>query len=181
MVGPGRAAEGDLLLRSGRGHHQRPGAAHQRGGGRGGLCLKLRTGEKVWGYQFGALAINISPVVDGNFVYIGHGEENPDNSEKGRIICLDAGKIKDGKPALVWQKDDIKVRYASPIVHDGRLYIADEVGNLHCFDAKTGESAGKGRSTTAPVRRAARCGPTARSTSRRPIHASTSWKPATRK
>ena len=54
--------------------------------------------------------------MEGNLVFIGHGEENPDNNEKGRIICLDASKVKDGKPELVWQKDGIKVRYASPIV-----------------------------------------------------------------
>ena len=60
--------------------------------------MKLETGEKVWGYKFSALAVNCSPVVDGNLVYIGHGDENPDNSDKGRVICLDASQVKDGHP-----------------------------------------------------------------------------------
>jgi outer membrane protein assembly factor BamB len=101
--------------------------------------LKLRTGEKVWGYIFGSLAINCSPVVEGNLVYIGHGEESPDNNIKGRIICVDASKIVKGAPELVWQKDGVKVRYCSPIVNAGRLYIADEIGKLYCFDAKDGK------------------------------------------
>lgn len=147
--------------------------------------LKLRTGEKVFGYNFGALAINCSPVVAGNLVYIGHGEENPDNAEKGRIICVDASKVKDGKPALVWQRDGIKVRFCSPIVHEGRLYIADEVGKLYCFDAKSGDPVWKkaARLTaiiTAAARRAARSWPTARSTSAKRARSSTSSSLATR-
>ena len=35
--------------------------------------------------------------------------------------------------------DGIKVKFASPIVHDGRLYVCDDVGKLYCLDAKTGK------------------------------------------
>ena len=46
-----------------------------------------------------AAAISTSPVVDGNLVYISHGEENPDNNIKGRILCLDVSQIDDkGEP-----------------------------------------------------------------------------------
>src|SRR5262249_53786562 len=38
-------------------------------------ALKVRTGEPVWSYTFGAGAINSSPVVAGNLVFIAHGEE----------------------------------------------------------------------------------------------------------
>jgi len=102
-------------------------------------ALKVRTGEKVWGYTFGARAINTSPVVSGNYVYITHGEESPGTNVQGRIICLDAGKVVKGKPTLVWQVDGIKASYASPIIHDDRLYVPDEAGNLHCFDASNGK------------------------------------------
>ncbi len=103
------------------------------------VALKVRTGEVVWSYPFGANAINSSPVVEGNLVYVGHGEESPDNNVQGRVICVDASQVKDGTPKLVWQVDGIKCRYASPIVHEGLLYVPDEVGKLYCFDAKTGD------------------------------------------
>ncbi len=102
-------------------------------------ALKVRTGERVWSYPFAAAAVNCSPVVEGNFVYIAHGEENPDNNIQGRVICLDASQVADGKPKLVWQVDDIRVKFASPIIHAGRLYVADETAKLYCLDAKTGE------------------------------------------
>jgi outer membrane protein assembly factor BamB len=102
-------------------------------------AFKVRTGELVWSYTFGANAINSAPVVEGNLVYCGHGEESPDNNIQGRVVCVDAAQVQDGKPKLVWQKDGITCRYASPIVHEGLLYVPDVDGRLYCFDAKTGE------------------------------------------
>ena len=64
------------------------------GGGDGGVhAFKVRTGEKVWSYIFGTADVNCSPVVSGNLVFIGHGENNDDASEQGRVICLDASKV----------------------------------------------------------------------------------------
>src|SRR5262249_37049898 len=62
-------------------------------------ALKVRTGERVWGYKLGARAINSAPVVEGTRVYISHGEENEDTNEQGRVVCLDAANVRDGKPA----------------------------------------------------------------------------------
>ncbi len=110
------------------------------GGADGGVyALKLRTGEKVWGFTLGTSAINCSPVVDGNLIYIGHGEESPGTNVQGRVVCLDGSKVTKGEPALVWKKDGIKARYTSPIIHEGRLYITDDIGKLFCLDGKTGE------------------------------------------
>jgi outer membrane protein assembly factor BamB len=110
------------------------------GGGDGGVhAFKVRTGEKVWSYFFGSGAVNCSPVVDGNRIYIAHGDESPDSNKQGRVICLDGSKVKDGKPALIWQQDGIKVKFASPILHEGRLYVCDEVARLYCLDAATGK------------------------------------------
>lgn len=103
------------------------------------VAMQARTGKPVWSYTFGSSAINCSPVVEGEYVYIGHGEENNDNNIQGRVICLDAGQVTGNTPKLVWQKDGITNRYTSPTIHDGRLYITDEIGKLFCLDAKTGE------------------------------------------
>jgi outer membrane protein assembly factor BamB len=104
------------------------------------VALKVRTGEPVWSYQVGAKSINISPVVEGTRVYVAHGEENLDTTEMGRVVCLDAAEIKDGKPKLVWKVDGITDKFVSPILHEGRLYVGDDSGRLFCLDAGTGET-----------------------------------------
>lgn len=103
------------------------------------VALKVRTGELAWSYNISKSALNSSPVVSGNFVFIGHGEENPDNNIQGRVVCLDASQVVKGEPKLVWKKDNVHARYASPIIHKDELYVPDEGGDLYCFDAKTGE------------------------------------------
>ncbi len=104
-------------------------------------AFKVRTGEKVWSYPFSTGVINPSPVVQGNLVYIAHGEENEDIPDRGRIICLDASKVTDGKPALVWEnKEGIIAGYTSPLLHDGKLYVCDDSAKMFCFDAASGKS-----------------------------------------
>src|SRR5262249_12647926 len=110
------------------------------GGADGGVhAFQVQTGQHVWSYFFGTAAVNCSPVVDGNFVYIGHGGENPERTQLGRVVCLDASQIKEAQPKLVWQRDGLKIKFASPIIHDGRLYVADELARIYCLDAKTGK------------------------------------------
>jgi len=110
------------------------------GGGDGCIhAFKVRTGERVWSYKFedGGGAVNCSPVVQGNKIWIGHGEENSDNSQ-GRIVCLDGGTLEDGKPKLLWHKEGIKVKFAAPVLHDGLLYVCDDAGKIYCLEADSG-------------------------------------------
>jgi outer membrane protein assembly factor BamB len=111
------------------------------GGGDGGLhAFKARTGEKVWSYIFGVGAINASPVVDGDRIYAGHGELNTGGGGgQGRVICLDGSKVEDGKPKLIWKVDGIRVKYASPLLHENRLYVCNVVGEMFCLDTKDGK------------------------------------------
>lgn len=111
------------------------------GGADGALhALQVRTGKEVWSYTFASVVIDVSPVVgtDGK-VYASHGEESPGTNKQGRIVCVDATKVKDGKPELVWKQDGIKAGYTSPILHQGKLYIADNGARLYCFDAQKGD------------------------------------------
>ena len=108
------------------------------GGFAGVYAFKVRTGEKAWGYEICHEAVNLTPVVDGNLVYIGHGEENENNTQ-GSVYCLDASQVEKGKPKLVWRVDGIKAKFASPVVHDGKVYVCNDVGALFCLDAKTGD------------------------------------------
>ncbi len=111
------------------------------GGGDGGLhAFKVNTGEKVWTHIFCLGAVNTDPVVDGNMVYIAHGDVSPEEGNiQGRVLCLDASQVTDGKPKVVWQKDGMKIKFASPILDKGRLILNDEDGKLYCLDAKTGD------------------------------------------
>jgi hypothetical protein len=78
-------------------------------------------------------------VVHGSRVWIGQGEENTSTNTQGSVICLDAGVLVDGQPKLVWKVDGIKVKYASPVLHEGRLYVCDEIGMMTCLEADTGK------------------------------------------
>jgi outer membrane protein assembly factor BamB len=112
------------------------------GGGDGGVhAFKARTGEKVWSHLFAEGAVNPSPVVDGSRIYIAHGEVSPEpGSRQGRVICLDAAEVKNGKPKVVWQVDGPKIKFGSPLLVEGKLYLNDEDATLHCLNAKDGKS-----------------------------------------
>jgi outer membrane protein assembly factor BamB len=101
-------------------------------------AFKVRTGEKVWSYSFAEGAINGSPVVQGDRVFVGHGEPIPGSSAQGRVICLDGAKVADGKPKLVWKVDGIRVKYASPLLHEDKLYVCDVTGQMYCLSVKDG-------------------------------------------
>jgi outer membrane protein assembly factor BamB len=101
-------------------------------------AFKVRTGEKVWKYPYAAKVVNSSVVVQGNYVYATHGEENLDEAPQGRIVCLDASKITDGKPALVWEHAGVKCGYTSPIIHGNDLFVCDDSARIYLFDALKG-------------------------------------------
>ena len=113
------------------------------GGADGALhAFQVHTGKRVWSYPCAVGVINPSPVVDGNLVYIAHGEENPDGASAGlgRVVCVDASKIVNGKPTLVWEyKRGIRFGLSSLALADGKLYVPDDAAKLFCFDAKKGK------------------------------------------
>ena len=109
------------------------------GSGDGGVhAMRVRTGEMLWSFMMCNWSVNCSPVVDGDLVYIGHGEQNPDGTSGG-VFCLDAAHVENGQPKVVWQVKGIKAKFTSPILLDGKLYITNEAGVLYCLDAKTGK------------------------------------------
>ena len=102
--------------------------------------LSLATGERVWGFPFSKRGINSSVVVDGSRVFASHGEENVDASTAmGRLVCLDAAQVVDGKPKVVWQVDGFTAGYASPALAGNILYHVDNSANLVAFQADTGK------------------------------------------
>jgi outer membrane protein assembly factor BamB len=107
----------------------------------GGIhAINARTGEHLWGFMMSKRGLNVTPVVDGNHVYISHGEDNVDSTEFGRIQCIDAtGQGDVTKTHSVWRIDGIKAGYTALLVKDGVLYVVADTGNLHAIDSKTGK------------------------------------------
>jgi outer membrane protein assembly factor BamB len=102
--------------------------------------IHARTGEKLWSFRMSRRGLNASAVVDGNHVFISHGEDNIDNSEFGRIQSIDAtGRGDITESHSVWRVDGVKAGYTGLIVHDGILYVVADTGKLYAYDSKTGK------------------------------------------
>ncbi len=102
--------------------------------------MKVTTGEKVWGFALSKRGINASVVVEGTRVYAAHSEENVDGTVMGRVVCIDATGSGDVTATHeLWRYDGCQVGYASPVVHEGRVYAVDNSANLHCLNADNGE------------------------------------------
>src|SRR5262245_15871994 len=96
--------------------------------------LKLRTGEPVWSFFLSKRGINASLVVENNRVFVTHSEENIDATSMGRLVAIDATGTGDvTKTKEVWRVEGLEAGYASPAVHQGRLYVVDNGANLFCY------------------------------------------------
>ncbi len=103
--------------------------------------LSAANGETIWKFQVSKRALNVTPVVRANRVYICHSEENVDLPTMGRCVAIDAtggGNVTGTHE--VWRHDEVEVGFASPALADETLYVIDNSGNLNGLDAKTGAS-----------------------------------------
>ncbi len=103
-------------------------------------AVKSRTGEKVWAFHASHRGLNSSPVIDDYRVFVTHSEENLDTTLMGRVVCLD-GRLQGDitKTGELWRKDGVDAGFASPLLHDGRLYVMTNSGRLFCYDAVSGK------------------------------------------
>ena len=113
-----RPAQGHLLLHPGRRRHQRPAAAHHRRRRR--RRPRLQGPHRREGLELSSSAPAPSTARRSSTATSGlhrprRGKPGARNAQ-GRVICLDAAKVKDGKPKLVWKVDGIKaeLRLADP-------------------------------------------------------------------
>ncbi len=105
--------------------------------------IQPRTGKPLWNFRMSRRGLNLSPVLVGNHVYMAQGEENLDNVTAGALVCFRAG----GKGDItgtneVWHILKDLASKSSPIVAEGRVYSADDSGNLFIADADTGRLIG---------------------------------------
>ncbi len=102
-------------------------------------AVNARTGRKVWEFHLSKRGINVSPVLTGDTVYVGHSEENIDSAIMGRVVAIDATGSGDVTTTHErWRADGLAVGFSSPLIHDGRLYVIDNSANLFALDAATG-------------------------------------------
>ncbi len=103
-------------------------------------ALDARTGEELWKFRLSKRGLNSSPVVDGTTVYISHSEENVDTAVMGRLVAIDATGSGDVTGSHEkWRVEGLQAGYASPTIHDGVLYTADNSANIVAFEAASGE------------------------------------------
>jgi outer membrane protein assembly factor BamB len=94
----------------------------------------LVTGKLIW--ETTGLGANTvpAPVASGDLAYVMSGYRNPN------LMAVRMGREGDltGTDAIVWQTQRGTSYTASPVLHEGKLYVLTDNGMLSCFDAKTG-------------------------------------------
>jgi outer membrane protein assembly factor BamB len=96
----------------------------------------LETGKPIW--EVSGLGQNTipAPVMSDGMVFVMSGFRNPN------LMAVKLGREGDltGTDAVVWQNQRGNSYTASPVLHDGKLYVLTDSGMLSCFDAKTGKA-----------------------------------------
>jgi outer membrane protein assembly factor BamB len=81
-----------------------------------------------------------TPVIVGDRVYIGNGQDPEHGEGVGHFYAIDATKRGDiTQSGLVWHNDKVRRSISTAAVADGLVYVADFSGYLRCFDANTGQ------------------------------------------
>ena len=102
-------------------------------------AMQARTGKKVWEFKMSQRGLNTTLVVHGKYIYISHGEDNIDNTEFGRVQCIDGSLTGDiTETGSVWRVDGIKAGYTACLYHDGILYVTSDTGKIYAFDGQDG-------------------------------------------
>jgi outer membrane protein assembly factor BamB len=110
-------------------------------------AFQPRTGKPIWNFQMSKRGINVSPTVIGDEVFAAQAEENLDQRTQGSLTCFTGtGEGDITKTNEKWHLTGVMDGKSSPLVFDGRVYSADDSGNLYIADAETGKLIG-GRPT----------------------------------
>jgi outer membrane protein assembly factor BamB len=93
------------------------------------------SGALIW--ETAGLGTNVipSPVAVDDMVIVMSGHRNPN------LQAIKLGRTGDlaGSDAIAWTNERGNSYSASPVLHDGKIYILTDNGMLSCFDARTGK------------------------------------------
>lgn len=119
------------------------------GSGDGGVwAFQPRTGVPLWKYQASKRGLNSSPMVIGDRVYVGHSEENINDTSMGNFLAING--TASGKPmptggmditdsGAVWEARECNVGKSSPVPVGDKIVAIDDRAKLFVFDANTGK------------------------------------------
>ena len=117
------------------------------------VALNARTGKPLWRHKMSKGGVNGTVLIHKNNKVIAiHGEENPDNADKGRMVCaklpehfekeqmifdpaVDAEKWKANE---LWRAP-LRAETSSPILVGDHVYDVTDTGHLFSLNAETGE------------------------------------------
>lgn len=107
-------------------------------------AFQPRTGKHIWHYQLSRRGLNNTPLVDGDRVYMGHSEENIDDTSMGALAAIDGSRTGDiTADGAKWRVKELMVGRSAPLLIDKRLYAVDDSAAMLVIDAETGESIGR--------------------------------------
>jgi outer membrane protein assembly factor BamB len=119
------------------------------GSGDGGVwAFQPRTGVPIWKYQASKRGLNSSPMVIGDRVYVGHSEENINDTSMGNFLAINgtaSGKPMPGGGAditdsgAVWEARECNVGKSSPVPVGDKIVAIDDRAKLFVFDINTGK------------------------------------------
>lgn len=97
------------------------------------------TGEELWTVEHGGFSMSSRPIADDDRLYLNTGYMKP------KLVAVALNSPTDSeKPAasraIEWTNDNAVPAMASPILVDGRIYMANEKGILSAISASTGET-----------------------------------------
>lgn len=108
-------------------------------------AMQPRTGKVLWTYDASLKGINTTPLVVGNTVYCGNGEENfSDHRVSGALFAIDGtGTGNVTKTKELWSLPGKPVARAAPILVNDRLYAIDETATVLVVNPADGKEIGK--------------------------------------
>lgn len=90
-------------------------------------------------HEIGPSEIIGTPVVHEGRVYVAIGRDYHYGEEFGNLLCIDPDGTGDITATnVVWSTTELGRTANTVAVTDGLLFVADNVGEVHCFDADTG-------------------------------------------
>ncbi len=110
---------------------------------------EAQTGKKLWEFDTNPKdavwpktrnELIATPVIVGDRVYIGNGQDPEHGEGVGNFYAIDGTRRGDiTQSGRLWRFAGIRRTISTAAVADGLVYIADFSGFLHCLDASTGK------------------------------------------
>lgn len=103
--------------------------------------LHPRTGRPVWHYNFTMGAMNVSPLVIGDTVFVSHSDDNLDDNTAGTLAAIKANLKGDiSKNGELWKVKELMVGRSSPVMVGDKLLVINDFAKLFLLDPKSGDT-----------------------------------------